>query len=133
MGPWCKGFNRNHIPCVFRDNVCDRRVNLLRRVRLLFTHASANCTDGIPMGARHVSGFDLHAPQTVSGIQNKIVTLTVTAWLGYTKSKARGLEHESHLGPLAPLFASAFLSLALSVPPGALPGGNFRAVFHGPN
>jgi Tetratricopeptide repeat len=119
-GPWCKGFNRDHIPCVFRDNVCDQRLNLLRRVRLLFTHASANCIDGIPMGARHVGGLDLHAPQSRSRIQDKVVTLTVTARFGYTKSKARGLEHEPHLGQLAPLFASAFLSLALSVPPGAL-------------
>jgi hypothetical protein len=75
----------------------------------------------------------LYSPQALSRIQNKVVTFAVAARFGYAESQARGFEHKTHLGQLAPLFASAFLCLALSVPPGALAGGNFRAVFHGPN
>jgi hypothetical protein len=75
----------------------------------------------------------LYSPQALSRIQNKVVTFAVAARFGYAESQARGFEHKTHLGQLAPLFASAFLCLAVSVPPGALAGGNFRAVFHGPN
>ena len=53
--------------------------------------------------------------------------------VGHPDSQPGGLEHEVHLGQLAPLFVSAFLWLAFFVPSGALPGRNFRAVFHGPN
>jgi hypothetical protein len=75
----------------------------------------------------------LYAPEFLSCIQNEVITFALAPGLGDAETQAGGLEHEVHLGQLSPLFVGAFLWLTLFVPPGALPGRNFRAVFHGPN
>ena len=86
------------------------------------------------MGARDIRGLHLYAAKSPSpGIQDEVITFTLPPGLGDAKPQARGLEHESYFGQLTPLFIGAFLWLTFFVPPGALPGRNFRAVFHGPN
>ena len=75
----------------------------------------------------------MYAPKFISCIQDEIITFALPPGLGDAEPQAGGFEHEVNLGQLSPLFISAFLWLTFFVPPGALPGRNFRAVFHGPN
>ena len=88
------------VPSGFGDEIGDDEVDLLGGI----AHLAAHVFDSVSGLSETLRGFDLHAPEFVSGVDDEVVALAVAPGLGGAEAESGDAGEESGLDGFADFF-----------------------------
>ena len=89
------------VPDVFRDDVGDQEIDFCGRVGA----GAAGVLDAVTAFGEALSGFHLHAPVVVAGVDDEVVALAVAPGFGDTEAEAGGFGEKRGFGDFPAAFA----------------------------
>ena len=87
----------NHIPQIFRHDVCGHEIDLAGGIAAVVAAA----LDNIVRVYKTPGGLDLNAPEFLSGVEDEIVAFAVSPDSSYAKAEAGGFGEKGTLGGFA--------------------------------